>query len=211
MDGVSQIRMYGGLLPEQRRAQRREQLLDAALDLVGEEGVGALTMRRLIARAGLAPRYFYESFAGLEKLRLALFDRVNEELLHAALASLEGGDGLTPRAATQRALTAMVDVLAQDPRKGRVMRESVGTPELAARRAEAANRASGLLVAAAASRLDDAADTARVEFVARFVVGGFTETIAHWIDHPDEVDRRQVIHNCTELFLAAGTVLDRLV
>lgn len=57
MDGVSQIRMYGGLLPEQRRAQRREQLLDAALDLVGEEGVGALTMRRLIARAGLAPRY----------------------------------------------------------------------------------------------------------------------------------------------------------
>lgn len=210
MEAVSS-RTYAGLLPEERRAQRREQLLDAALDIGGTDGVAAVTMRGLVARAGLAPRYFYESFGGLEELRIALFDRVTEELLAAALAAIDGVADMEPREATERALAAMVDVLAADTRKGRVLRESVGTPELARRRARAANRASGLLVAAASARLESPTDTATVEFVARFVVAGFNETIAYWLEHPDEVSRDQVIHNCTELFLAAGSAVDRLV
>lgn len=204
-------RTYGGLLPEQRRAHRREQLLEAALDLVGAEGVSALTMRRLIAQAGLAPRYFYESFSGLEDLRIALYDCVTEGLLSAAVDALDASEPRTPRATTQRVLGAMVDALAADPRKGRMLRESLGTPELAARRSEVANRASGLLVAQAASRLDGTTDTAVVEFVARFVVAGFNDAVTYWVTHPEETDRNQLVHNCTELFLAAGAAIDRLV
>lgn len=204
-------RTYGGLLPEERRDQRREQLLDAALDLVGAAGIGALTMRRVIAHAGLAPRYFYENFSDLADLRVALYDQVTEELLAAALAAVDRAGGQPPRTVTETVLGAMVDVLADDPRKGRVVRESVGTPELAARRSQAANHASRLLVAQAATRLDASADMRRMEFVARFLVAGFTETVSHWVEHPDEITREQVIRNCTEMFLAAADAMDRLI
>jgi AcrR family transcriptional regulator len=208
---VQRVRTYGGLLPQERRDQRREQLLEAALDLAGTEGVAALTMRQVIARARLAPRYFYENFAGVEELWIALYDRLNDELLGAALAVVQQPVDPSPRAVTEAALAAMVDVLADDPRKGRVLSESAGMPELAARRAQLANHATGLLVAQAARRLEGKVDVRAVGFVARFLVAGFAESVAQWIEHPDEVTREQVVHNCTDLFLAAGTTLDRLV
>ncbi|WP_278258124.1 TetR family transcriptional regulator [Nocardioides convexus] len=54
-------RRYGGKTAEQRRAERREALLAAAVDIWQESGWAAVTMRGVCARAGLTDRYFYES------------------------------------------------------------------------------------------------------------------------------------------------------
>ena len=57
-----------------RRAERRELLVDAAFELLGTDGWNGTTVRGVCQAAHLNPRYFYESFDGLESLLLAVFD-----------------------------------------------------------------------------------------------------------------------------------------
>ena len=54
-------------------------LVDAAFELLGTEGWDGTTIRGVCQSARLNPRYFYESFDGLESLFLAVFDRLTSE------------------------------------------------------------------------------------------------------------------------------------
>ena len=52
-------RIWGGSTLTERREQRRVALMDAALDLIGEGGGAAVTVRSVCRRASLTDRYFY--------------------------------------------------------------------------------------------------------------------------------------------------------
>src|SRR5207302_8407967 len=67
------------------RAERREQLIDVALGLVGEEGFGALTMEAVARRAGVNRVVVYRSFANLQLLLVAMLRR-GDARTRAALA-----------------------------------------------------------------------------------------------------------------------------
>src|SRR5579872_7202432 len=69
-------RRWRGVEPDARQAARRQRLLDAAFELLGTEGLTATTVRGVCARAGLHTRYFYESFADVDALVVALFDQL---------------------------------------------------------------------------------------------------------------------------------------
>jgi AcrR family transcriptional regulator len=112
-------RRYGGKTASERRGERREQLLDAALDLFGTEGYSTTTIEILCARAGLNPRYFYEQFAGREQLLGAVYERHVDQVLKIVGAAIEraGPD----RATRLRAgLTAFVESTLADERGARV-------------------------------------------------------------------------------------------
>ena len=102
MTGMSAgARTYGGATSAERRTRRHAALLDAALDLVAQSGVGGLTVRGVCGCARLNDRYFYESFRSTEDLLLALFDR-EVGLASAALivdfdAIKRGVEGGAPR------------------------------------------------------------------------------------------------------------------
>ena len=66
---------WAGIPAEDRRAARRDRLLDAAFDLLGTEGWSATTVRGVCQAAQLNPRYFYESFPDLDALFVAVYDR----------------------------------------------------------------------------------------------------------------------------------------
>src|SRR5687767_9668516 len=51
------VRPYKGVSADERRALRREQLMEAGLDVLGSEGIAGLTMTEVCARAGLTERY----------------------------------------------------------------------------------------------------------------------------------------------------------
>lgn len=51
--------VYGGRTHEERRRERRERLLEAALEVWGTEAAGPVTMTRVCTTAGLSERYFY--------------------------------------------------------------------------------------------------------------------------------------------------------
>lgn len=80
-------RRYAGKTHEQRRAERRERLLDAGLELFGTAGYAHTTIEALCAHARLNPRYFYEEFETREDLLGAVYDRhiqaVTEAVAHA--------------------------------------------------------------------------------------------------------------------------------
>lgn len=125
-------RTFRGQSAEERRAVRRAQLLDAALELIGEDGWSAATMTAICRRAGLTERYFYESFTDREALYLELIDSMGDEVRAAVLEALVA----VPAEDRIRAVAAaVVSVMVADPRKGRAgMLEGMGDERLARRR-----------------------------------------------------------------------------
>ena len=114
-------RPYGGLTPAERLAQRRQSFLDAGLAIFGTTGYRTATVRALCRAAGLTDRYFYESFAGIEDLLLAVYQRAFEQLETAVTGAL-GSAPMTPEGILQ-ALRAGLDAtytMAADPRVARV-------------------------------------------------------------------------------------------
>lgn len=77
---------------------------------VVERGPGALSINEIITRAGLAKRYFYESFGNLDQLVDTLFTEVRTD----AFARMEGlssvgGIGASPRHVAEHLVAIFVD------------------------------------------------------------------------------------------------------
>ncbi|WP_201931016.1 TetR family transcriptional regulator [Nocardioides donggukensis] len=57
-----------------RKERTRRAILDAALDLLVDEGFASLSLRRLTKEVGIVPTAFYRHFSTLDELGLALVD-----------------------------------------------------------------------------------------------------------------------------------------
>jgi AcrR family transcriptional regulator len=97
-------------LPD-RQALRRDDLIAAGVQLLGDADGRALTVRAVCRAAELTERYFYESFADRDEFVRAVYD----EVCATAMAALTTAD--TPRDAVEKFVTLMVD----DPARGRVL------------------------------------------------------------------------------------------
>ena len=83
---TTQGRPYAGASREEREDARREQIIAAGIELFGTRGYRAATVGAICEVAGLNKRYFYESFAALEDLLVAVYERVVSDLRSAVLA-----------------------------------------------------------------------------------------------------------------------------
>jgi len=205
---ATEKRAYGGVSASERTAARRTRLVEAALDIVGAEGTGAITVTGLCRRAGLNERYFYESFRDRNEVLVAASDLLADTLATRMLEALAHAEE-SPRARARAALGAAVDVLADDPRMGRLFQESASSPPLARRRQELAGSFVELLLsqALATLRLERTADVdSWGSFVATHLFGGVLETIGAWLRGELKVTREQLVDHNVEMFLAAGTV-----
>ncbi|BBX71974.1 TetR/AcrR family transcriptional regulator [Mycolicibacterium psychrotolerans] len=126
---------WAGVPLTDRRAERRQLLVDAAYRLFGDGGEAALAVRSVCRESGLNSRYFYESFADLDELLGAVYDRVSGELAQAVGdAMTSAGESL--RARTRAGMTAVLEFSSTDPRRGRVLfTDARANPVLTARRA----------------------------------------------------------------------------
>jgi AcrR family transcriptional regulator len=115
-DAVTSSRAYRGVPAEARRAHRREQLVETALECLHEDGLAAISVRAVCARAGLTARYFYENFESLEELLLAAVDSVVDEVAETSLAALADAPPDLP-AQVRAAIDAGYGVVATDARK----------------------------------------------------------------------------------------------
>lgn len=64
---------------QSENVDRGQQIVDAAYDLLEEDGLEGLTIRAVLKRTGLARRAFYERFAGKDDLVLAVFAQTLRE------------------------------------------------------------------------------------------------------------------------------------
>jgi AcrR family transcriptional regulator len=199
------VRPYRGISAEDRRTQRRAKLVEAGLDVLGEEGLTNTTMTAVCARAGLTERYFYESFADRDQLLTALFDAITEETNEAALAALEAAPpDLLDRC--RAAAGAIVDVLTGDPRKARAYVEAMGSEALRERRIET-GRAYAALLAKQMRDLYGLAGKrhrAKLELATIVIIGGMTEATIAWIDGGLALSREEFVEECGRLCVAAA-------
>jgi AcrR family transcriptional regulator len=118
--GAVARRTYGGRTAADRRAERRERLLDAGLELFGTAGYAAASIEKLCTHAGVSTRNFYEEFESREDLLMALYDRIIEQTFQAVLKALSDGDDAPMRERFAAAVRAFVTTTASDARWARL-------------------------------------------------------------------------------------------
>jgi AcrR family transcriptional regulator len=66
--------------PARRSALTRDEIIDAALDLIARDGIGAVTMRRLADEIGVTPMALYHHIPSKKQLLDLTVDRVGQDL-----------------------------------------------------------------------------------------------------------------------------------
>ncbi len=200
-----------GLPAEDRRAERRELLVDAAFELLGTEGWAGTTVRAVCQAARLNPRYFYESFDDLDALVVAVYDRLIAELGSEVMAAIvEAGDDA--RARTRAAIDCIVTFVDEDRRRGKVLYiEALGNEALNRRRIETAHALVSAVELSATEQfgpLPEGEPIGRIS--AAILVGGAGELVVSWLDGRIAVSREQLVDDATEIFLALGEAAGRV-
>ena len=200
---MSVTRAYRGVPAEQRRGQRRGQLIETALDCLHEDGLAGVSVRSVCARARLTPRYFYESFADLDELLLATIDAVCDEVATSALAALDAAPAELP-AQVRAAIDAGYGVVVADRRKATaVLVAASGHGPLRERRHEVITRFADLVI----DRLPvltafGAAQRRQARATALFLMGGATEVIEAVLAGRLRLSRTVLVDQLTASWLA---------
>lgn len=113
-------RTYGGRTAADRRAERRERLLEAGLQLFGTEGYAASSIEKLCTHAGVSTRNFYEEFHSREDLLIALHARVNERSFRAVTVAFADHADADLATRFELAVRTFIHTIASDPRWARV-------------------------------------------------------------------------------------------
>ena len=193
---------YAGQTAAERAAARRERLLAAGLELVGQGRWPALSVRGVCERANLTARYFYESFRDRDALAAALFDAVAAVAAEAVLTSvLAAGPSAHDKATA--AIGAFVDLIADDPARANVLFGEA--PELTERRLATTKSFANLVAAQARDFYEvPAGEDALVQTTAAMLTGGLAATLLAWTDGTLETTRAELVEHCAVLFVAAG-------
>ncbi|MGW0044300.1 TetR/AcrR family transcriptional regulator [Rhodococcus sp. NPDC003348] len=203
---TSSARVYAGVEGDQRRAERRAQLIEAGLDLLGgPEGESTLSVRGVCRHAGLATRYFYESFADRDALTVAVYDHATSRIAESTLEAVADAPK-QERALVRAGVATIVREISEDPRLGRLVFSGPVTSVLAQRRLESARMFVGLTTAQAVD-FYDLRSGADVDLAAHFVVGGLAQILTAWLDGNLDVAADVLVDRCTDLMLAVGTLV----
>lgn len=173
-------RRYRGIEAPQRLAERRGRLLAAGLDLLGadQHDIAELTVRGICRRAGLAARYFYESFTDKDEFVSNVFDWVIADLAATTQAAVAAVPG---REQSRAGMANIVRIIANDPRIGRLLfNTQLANPVLVRKRAESSALFAMLSGQYAVDVLRMPASN-RIKAGAHFAVGGVGQTISAWL------------------------------
>ncbi|MGW4488925.1 TetR/AcrR family transcriptional regulator [Amycolatopsis sp. NPDC004368] len=190
-------RTWAGTTLDDRKAARRDQLVAAGLDLLGTEGSAAVSVRAVCRHAHLTERYFYESFADREELVVAVYEHVGELARHALIDAVR--DAPDPRRRAERAVRAFVELIVDDPRRGRVLLLAPLTDPALTRRGRHLLPAFAALIGEQLSHGDE---TDRM-LVAIGLVGALSNVFIAYLDGTLRVGRERLVAHCVRLVLGA--------
>jgi AcrR family transcriptional regulator len=207
-------RVIRGLTAEQRKAERREQLLDAALDLIAAHGYLGTSIEQICSTAYVGTKSFYEVFDNREDCYVALLQRTSERLMADMMAVAGQAQG-NERQAVPGIVAAFAHALLDDPRVAKVTFGQAGGISKTVERQRRTNRrwAAGFLeqIWDRYDKIPDAEDLERDEpdlrarhAIAIGLVGGLFDLIADWLldadpNVPDQVE--SLIEDLTSFYI----------
>lgn len=176
---MTQARPYAGVDAADRLAGRRSRLLEAGLELLGGNIEPAeLTVRGICRQAGLATRYFYESFADKEHFIGAVFDWVVAGLAGTTQAAVSAAP---TEEQTGAGLANIVRTIEADPRVGRLVFGAQLSNTTVIHKRRETEALFVMLAGQHVETLTRQPTTEATRAFSYFVVGGVTQTISAWL------------------------------
>jgi AcrR family transcriptional regulator len=83
--------------PKRSRASRREQIAEAALEVIAKRGTRSLSVVEVARRTGIVPSAIYRHFHGKEEILSAAIERMGERLLENVAHAAAGKGGAVDR------------------------------------------------------------------------------------------------------------------
>ena len=200
-------RPYGGVSHDDRKLRRRQQFLDAGLELFGTIGYRQTTVRVLAKQAGATDRYFYESFANMEDLLVGVYDACLDRVQRAVLNSL---DGLPPDSDPGVLISTTMDAFFHEFEDRRLARvcwiEILGvSPEVDAVYQGGVRRFADLLAALVRERYPALVPPERLSgLVSIALIGAISETALQWFLSEYEQPREDIVAALVTVFLGAA-------
>ncbi|MPY85453.1 MAG: TetR family transcriptional regulator [Actinophytocola sp.] len=193
-------RTWAGTTLTDRRATRRRQLIEAGLELLGSHGTSAVSVRAVCRTAKLTERYFYESFDDRDALLLAVYDQVAQQAHEALVAAVANApDDVTEL--VRAAVTSFVELIIDDPRKGRVLLLAPLTdPALIRRGSELLPSFTTLIH----DQLPASIDGTDRRLSAVGVTGALTNLFTGYLNGTLDVPRERLVEHCVQLLLDAA-------
>jgi AcrR family transcriptional regulator len=176
-------RPWRGESAQDRCQQRRERLLEAALDAFNEHGIAKTTMRDICAGARLTERYFYESFSSTEHAFDEVYALLKEKLVRRVTEALIKA----PRnieSLAREGLRAFYTFIKEDPRRGKIMLiDAVSANQLSQERSRGAMKEYVALMELLSTEvvMPGAREKLDVEWVAWGLLGMAIQVGAIWI------------------------------
>ncbi len=128
MTASASKRQYAPRLPP---AQRREQLLDSALAVIGADGYAGVSMEAIARTAGVTKPVVYDAFGDLGTLLRALLERQEKLALSQVSEALPSQAAMDPDELVVAGLTAFLETVGAHPTTWRlIVMPAEGTPEL---------------------------------------------------------------------------------
>ena len=194
-------RVYGGRTPQERRVERRERILTAALELFGTQGYAESTIEGICAEAGVGIRAFYDEFGTREELFRQVYDDAAGQAYDAMEAALlEEPERPMPQR-IRSALQALLDALLGDPRCGRVVCIESGALEATLGRHRIATLKRFATFSITALPAATQARLPNPRLWSTVLSGGINAAITDWLISPKRPEIDQLADDLTELWL----------
>lgn len=184
-------------------AERRPQLIKAAIDYMAREGVAAGSTRAIAAELGVAQATVHYTFGTKEGLYRAVMEQLTQDLIAQVEGAAPAGAGFEETVATLTA--ALWRTVREQPSSHQLLTElamfALRSPALS-EALESHNRGvtevTTRLVAEAAERTGQPL-AQPAETIARFFLAGFDGLTTQHLSYPDE----EAEHACLQAFVSA--------
>lgn len=200
---IERMSAVGPSLRERKKAQTREAIVVAALDLFERKGYDATTIEEIAAAADVSPRTFFRYFDS--KVEVVMESKSDEQEL---------GERLRTRPADEGPIEAMCAVMGEElgklvdenPLFVRQMRVMLGTPSLHALARDHFNEHEKEILVECARRLDLPEDDLRVHVVASALSNTVWTVVYLWV--AEEGSPQRLLEMIDEACTLLSTGLD---
>ena len=172
-------------LRERKKAQTREAIVAAALELFERKGYDATTIEEIAEAADVSPRTFFRYFDS--KVDVVMGEKDESGDFGDQLSDRPPEEG--PVEATRQVLRSTLGaIVAADPMFVRQMRVMIGTPSLQAMAREHFNEHNEEMVVDFAARMGVAKDDLRAHIVASAVGNAIWTVVSRWVAEDGSTD-----------------------
>jgi AcrR family transcriptional regulator len=187
---MAQVRPYRGVEAADRVAERRRRFLEAGLDILGSDSdLSELTVRGICRQAGVALRYFYESFSDKDEYVGQVYDWVVTDIAATTQAAVAAAP---VQEQSRAAMANIVRTIAADSRAGRLIFSPQLSNSVVLRKRTESFALMVMLTFQHAGALG-AQNNDRVKAASHFVVGGVTQMITAWLAGDIRLDTDELI------------------